>query len=161
MESRTNDAVRGAVPAYVNAVRLTTDPFEVILDFGFREPVESGEAAVAFQSSARLVISPALAAAIVPLLDGLLVDYEEEVDRIASVAFEGLADEMLTQSVSYPPTTVEELRAIQRTVDARETKPLVAAPAHDANKPDSKEWIALPDPGRTHGVGVTRNRVVT
>jgi hypothetical protein len=55
---------------------------------------------------------------------------------------EGLADEMLTQSVSYPPTTVEELRAIQRTVDAPEPGRWSPLRWHDANAPNSKDECA-------------------
>jgi hypothetical protein len=86
----TNDA-RPPHPVYANVVELTTGPYDVVLDFGFRGPeaMKKGPDG-GYEVVARVAMSLAHAKSMVPLLARVIADYEENVGPITAPGFEDL-----------------------------------------------------------------------
>jgi Protein of unknown function (DUF3467) len=78
-------------PVYANVVELTTGPYDVVLDFGFRSPesVRRGPDG-GYEVVARIAMSLAHAKSMLPLLARVIAEYEENVGPITAPGFDDL-----------------------------------------------------------------------
>jgi hypothetical protein len=79
----------GVQPVYANVVELTTGPYDIVLDFGFRGP-ESTRLGPdgSYDRVARIAMSLAHAKSMLPLLARVIADYEENVGPITAPGFD-------------------------------------------------------------------------
>ena len=76
-------------PVYANVVELTTGPYDIVLDFGFRGPesIRQGPEG-GYEVVARVAMSLAHAKSMLPLLARVIADYEENVGPITAPGFD-------------------------------------------------------------------------
>jgi len=75
-------------PIYANVVQITTGPFDMIFDFGFKSPERARAGSPDFDIVARVAMSLAHAKSILPLLAKQIADYEQKVGPITAPGFE-------------------------------------------------------------------------
>jgi hypothetical protein len=80
-------------PIYANVVRMSTGPYDLVMDFGFKSPEEMERGVVEFDPTVRIAMSLAHAKSMIPLLAKLIAEYEEKAGEIPSPGFEGFARE--------------------------------------------------------------------
>jgi hypothetical protein len=86
-----NDQAAEPKPVYANVVELTTGPYDIVLDFGFRGPESMKRGPEGgYEVVARVAMSLAHAKSMVPLLARVIADYEENVGPITAPGFEDL-----------------------------------------------------------------------
>ena len=67
-------------PIYANAVRIAASAFDVLLEFGYKAPSPPGEPPAAdFTVLTRIVMSPAHAKTMIPILATVIADYEKQM----------------------------------------------------------------------------------
>jgi len=79
--------------AYANVVQITTGPFDMVLDFGFKNPERMRAGSAEFEVVARIAMSLAHAKSLLPLLAKQIADYESNVGPITSPGFEEFSSE--------------------------------------------------------------------
>jgi Protein of unknown function (DUF3467) len=84
-----NSERREPQPVYANVVELTTGPYDIVLDFGFRGPesLKRGPEG-GYDVVARVAMSLAHAKSMVPLLARVIADYEENIGPITAPGFD-------------------------------------------------------------------------
>jgi hypothetical protein len=80
-------------PVYANVVKITTGPYDLVMDFGFKSPEEMERQVVEFHPTVRVAMSLAHAKSMIPLLAKLIAEYEERAGEIPAPGFEGFAKE--------------------------------------------------------------------
>jgi uncharacterized protein DUF3467 len=80
-------------PIYANVVKMSTGPYDLVMDFGFRSPEEMDRGVVEFDPTVRVAMSLAHAKSMIPLLARLIAEYEQQAGEIPSPGFEGFARE--------------------------------------------------------------------
>jgi Protein of unknown function (DUF3467) len=80
-------------PIYANVVKMTTGPYDLVMDFGFKSPEEVERKAEDFDPTVRVAMSLAHAKSMIPLLARLIAEYERQAGEIPSPGFEGFAKE--------------------------------------------------------------------
>jgi len=78
----------GPEPVYSNVVRMTTGPFDLVMDFGFSTPEHRARQSTEFVTVARVAMSLGHAKSMLPLLAKAIADYETQVGHIPSPGFE-------------------------------------------------------------------------
>jgi hypothetical protein len=78
-------------PIYANVVKMTTGPYDLVMDFGFKSPEEMGRAD--FDPTVRVAMSLAHAKSMIPLLARMIAEYENQAGEIPAPGFEGFAKE--------------------------------------------------------------------
>ena len=76
---------------YANVVQMTTGPFDVVMDFGFRSPEHLRNRPSEFDLVARVAMSLAHAKSMLPLLAKVIADYEAQVGPITAPGFDDQA----------------------------------------------------------------------
>jgi hypothetical protein len=76
----------GAV--YANVVEITTGPFDMVFDFGFRPPESSKRGSTEFAIVARVAMSLAHAKTLLPILSKQIAEYEQRVGPITAPGFD-------------------------------------------------------------------------
>jgi Protein of unknown function (DUF3467) len=74
-------------PIYANVVQITTGPFDLTLDFGFKSPERQRAGSPEFDIVARITMSLAHAKTIAPLLVKQIAQYEQKVGPITAPGF--------------------------------------------------------------------------
>jgi hypothetical protein len=76
-------------PVYANVVELTTGPYDLVLDFGFRSPeaIKAGPEG-GYDVVARVAMSLAHAKSMLPILARVIAEYEENVGPITAPGFD-------------------------------------------------------------------------
>jgi hypothetical protein len=80
-------------PIYANVVKMSTGPYDLVMDFGFKGPEEMGRVVEDFNPTVRVAMSLAHAKSMIPLLARLIAEYEDQAGEIPSPGFEGFAKE--------------------------------------------------------------------
>jgi hypothetical protein len=78
-------------PIYANVVQITTGPFDLVLDFGFKSPEQARRGSADYELVARIAMSLAHAKSMLPLLAKVIAEYEEKVGPITAPGFEGFS----------------------------------------------------------------------
>jgi hypothetical protein len=78
---------------YANVVKMTTGPYDLVMDFGFKSPEEAGRGMEDFNPTVRIAMSLAHAKSMIPLLARMIAEYESQAGEIPSPGFEGFAKE--------------------------------------------------------------------
>jgi hypothetical protein len=78
---------------YANVVKMTTGPYDLVIDFGFKNPDQWQQGAEEFETVVRVAMSLAHAKTMVPLLAKLIAEYEAQAGEIPAPGFEGFAKE--------------------------------------------------------------------
>jgi hypothetical protein len=76
---------------YANVVQMTTGPFDLIMDFGFKTPEQTTKGSPDFELVARIAMSLAHAKSMLPLLAKVIQQYESQVGEITAPGFEGFS----------------------------------------------------------------------
>ncbi len=77
-----------APPIYANVVQITTGPFDMTLDFGYKSPEQGRAQSPDFTIVARVVMGLGHAKSLLPLLARQVADYERQVGPITAPGFE-------------------------------------------------------------------------
>jgi Protein of unknown function (DUF3467) len=80
-------------PIYANVVQLTTGPYDMTFDFGFKAPERLRTGSPEFEIVARVTMSLAHAKTILPLLSQQIAQYEQRVGPITAPGFEEFSSE--------------------------------------------------------------------
>ncbi len=78
---------------YANVVQMTTGPFDLVMDFGFRNPEQMQRGSTEYETVVRVAMSLAHAKSMVPILASLIAQYEEQVGHIPAPGFDDLPKE--------------------------------------------------------------------
>jgi Protein of unknown function (DUF3467) len=80
-------------PIYANVVEVTTGPFDLVIDFGFKTPELTKRQSPEFERVARVAMSLAHAKSMIPLLTRIIAEYESQVGPITAPGFEDMSKE--------------------------------------------------------------------
>jgi hypothetical protein len=80
-------------PVYANVVNFQLGPFDIVLDFGFKNPERMRAGSAEYDIVARVAMSLGHAKSMIPLLSRLIAQYESEVGPITSPGFDEFASE--------------------------------------------------------------------
>jgi hypothetical protein len=78
---------------YANVVQMTTGPFDLIMDFGFRSPEQTQRGSTEYETVVRVAMSLAHAKSMVPILATVIAQYEQQVGPITAPGFEDSSKE--------------------------------------------------------------------
>jgi Protein of unknown function (DUF3467) len=73
---------------YANVVQMTTGPFDLIMDFGFKNPEQTQRGSMEYETSVRVAMSLAHAKSMIPILANVIAQYERQVGPITAPGFE-------------------------------------------------------------------------
>ncbi len=85
------DILEPPAPVYANVAHITTGPFDMILDFGFRSPEQLAARPTEYLVVARVAMSLAHAKSMLPILAKAIADYENRVGTITAPGFDDQA----------------------------------------------------------------------
>ena len=80
-------------PIYSNVIQITTGPFDITFDFGFKTPERARAQSTEFDLVARVTMSLSHAKTILPLLAQQIAQYEQKVGPIPAPGFEEFSSE--------------------------------------------------------------------
>ena len=78
---------------YANVVQMTTGPYDLVMDFGFRTPDQTTRRSTEYQTVVRVAMSLSHAKTMLPLLARMISQYEEQVGPIPAPGFEQLSED--------------------------------------------------------------------
>lgn len=78
---------------YANVVQMTTGPYDIVMDFGFKTPEQTTRGSTEYETVVRVAMSLSHAKSMIPLLANLVSQYEQRVGTIPSPGFEELSEE--------------------------------------------------------------------
>jgi hypothetical protein len=78
---------------YANVVQMTTGPFDLVMDFGFKTPEQTQRGSTEYESVVRVAMSLAHAKSMVPILANVIAQYEQQVGPITAPGFEDSSKE--------------------------------------------------------------------
>lgn len=78
-------------PIYANVASLTTGPFDVVMDFGFKTPEQAKKGSPDFEIVARIAMSVSHAKSMLPLLAKLIAQYEQQFGPVPAPGFDDQA----------------------------------------------------------------------
>lgn len=78
---------------YANVVQITTGPYDIVLDFGFKSPERARAGSAEFDIVARVAMSLSHAKSILPILAKQIAEYEQKVGPITAPGFEDFSKE--------------------------------------------------------------------
>ncbi len=78
---------------YANVVQMTTGPFDLVMDFGFKNPQQTQRGSTEYESVVRVAMSLAHAKSMVPILANVIATYEQQVGPITAPGFDDLPKE--------------------------------------------------------------------
>jgi hypothetical protein len=73
---------------YANVVQMTTGPFDLVMDFGFKTPEQAMEGSAEYDTTVRVAMSLAHAKSMIPLLAQVIAQYEQQVGQITAPGFD-------------------------------------------------------------------------
>jgi hypothetical protein len=80
-------------PTYANVVQITTGPYDITFDFGFKGPEAQRAGSTEHEIVARVVMSLAHAKTFLPLLSRQIAEYESKIGPITAPGFENFSKE--------------------------------------------------------------------
>ena len=80
-------------PVYANVVQITTGPYDIVLDFGFKSPERSRAGSAEFEIVSRVAMSLSHAKSFLPILAKQIAEYEQKVGPITAPGFEDFSKE--------------------------------------------------------------------
>lgn len=80
-------------PVYANVVSVTTGPYDIVLDFGFRPPESARKGSTDSDPVCRVAMSLSHAKAMLPLLARAVAEYETQVGTIPAPGFDEMSKE--------------------------------------------------------------------
>lgn len=75
-------------PVYANVVQITTGPFDIVFDFGFKSPERARSQSAQYDIVSRVAMSLSHAKSILPILARQLAEYEGQFGDIPAPGFE-------------------------------------------------------------------------
>jgi len=78
-------------PIYANVVNVTTGPFDLVMDFGFKSPEQMVRGSADYEVVARIAMSLSHAKSMIPLLAKMIAEYESKVGTIPAPGFDDQA----------------------------------------------------------------------
>jgi hypothetical protein len=78
---------------YSNVVQVTMGPFDLVLDFGFKDPERQRAGSPDYEIVSRVAMSLAHAKSMLPLIARLIAEYESKIGPITAPGFEDQARE--------------------------------------------------------------------
>ena len=90
---RLTDGKESPPLVYANVVQITTGPFDLVMDFGFKTPEQTRRGSTEYESVVRVAMSLAHAKSMVPILANVIARYEQQVGPITAPGFEDLSKE--------------------------------------------------------------------
>ena len=78
---------------YANAVQITTGPFDVVMDFGFKNPEQTQRGSTEYEPGVRVAMSLAHAKSMIPILANVIAQYEQHIGTITAPGFDDTAKE--------------------------------------------------------------------
>lgn len=76
---------------YCNVVEITTGPFDVVIDFGFKTPEQAKRGGTDYDPVARVAMSLGHAKSMLPILARVIANYEAQVGPIPAPGFDDQA----------------------------------------------------------------------
>ena len=73
---------------YANVVEMTTGPFDLVIDFGFKAPEEAKRGSPEWQVVSRVAMSLSHAKTMLPILARVIAEYESKVGPIPAPGFD-------------------------------------------------------------------------
>jgi len=80
-------------PVYANVVQITTGPYDIVMDFGFRPPEAIARNSTDHAIVSRVAMSLAHAKSMIPLLAKAIATYEQKVGPITTPGFDEMSKE--------------------------------------------------------------------
>jgi Protein of unknown function (DUF3467) len=80
-------------PVYANVLQITTGPFDMVIDFGFKSPERARSGSPEYDVVARVAMSLAHAKTMLPLLAQQIAEYEQRVGPITAPGFDEFSSE--------------------------------------------------------------------
>jgi hypothetical protein len=78
---------------YANVVQITTGPYDIVLDFGFKSPERSRAGSAEFDVVARVAMSLSHAKSFLPILTKQIAEYEQRIGPITAPGFDEFSKE--------------------------------------------------------------------
>ncbi len=78
---------------YANVVQMTTGPFDLVMEFGFKTPEQTQQGSPDYEPVARVAMSLSHAKTMIPLLLNQITQYEDQIGQIPAPGFEDSAKE--------------------------------------------------------------------
>lgn len=78
---------------YANVVQMTTGPFDLVMEFGFKTPEQTTRGSTEYETVVRVAMSLAHAKSMLPILAQVIAQYERDVGIITAPGFEDSAKE--------------------------------------------------------------------
>lgn len=78
---------------YANVVQLTTGPYDVVMDFGFKMPEKLQKGSPEWDVVARVAMSLGHAKSMLPLLARAIAEYEDKYGEIVAPGFDKFSKE--------------------------------------------------------------------
>lgn len=73
---------------YANVVAMTTGPYDLVIDFGFKSPELTRKQSTEFEIVSRVAMSLSHAKTMLPILARIIADYEKQVGPIPAPGFD-------------------------------------------------------------------------
>jgi hypothetical protein len=80
-------------PIYANVVQITTGPYDLVFDFGFKSPERARAGSAEFDIVARVAMSLGHAKSMIPLLTRQIAEYESKIGPITAPGFDEYSSE--------------------------------------------------------------------
>jgi len=80
-------------PVYANVAQITTGPFDLVIDFGFKPPESIQKGSTDHEIVVRVAMSLSHAKSLIPLLANSIAQYEQRVGPITTPGFDEMSKE--------------------------------------------------------------------
>jgi|SRR5215213_4576237 len=90
---RLADGKESPPRVYANVVQITPGPFDLVMDFGFKNPERQQRGSTEFEPVVQVAMSLAHAKSMIPILANAIAQYEQQVGPITAPGFEDKAKE--------------------------------------------------------------------
>lgn len=78
---------------YTNVVQMTAGAYDLVMDFGFKNPEQTQRGSTEYETVVRVAMSLGHAKSMIPLLAQVIAQYEQQVGPITAPGFEDPAKE--------------------------------------------------------------------
>lgn len=78
---------------YTNVVQMTTGPYDLVMEFGFKTPEQTQRGSTEYETVVRVAMSLSHAKSMIPLIANQIAQYEQQVGEIPAPGFESPPNE--------------------------------------------------------------------
>lgn len=78
---------------YANVVQMTTGPYDLVMEFGFKTPEQTQRGSTEYETAVRVAMSLSHAKSMIPLLANQIAQYEQQIGEIPAPGFEDSSKE--------------------------------------------------------------------